>query len=207
MREYGLDKLLKAVSAEFRYDETPPSDLIATLYYLIYTLPVNNVERDAQILLDYYLTDCNFEELGRKYAMSSEKIEQTIKHCIKLLNQRDRQMLLYRGLDTKIKERVDKAYSKGYRNGVEYMLNKDYIPSDIYKSERIKLLSTIELGELNVSARLFNCLMRGGYKTVGDIVSAGGSKVMQCKNLGKACYDELVAALVKYGEKPEDWAL
>lgn len=73
------------------------------------------------------------------------------------------------------------------------------------------LLMPIE--ELNFSIRAYNCLRRGGMKTVKDIISTPYEKLIKIRNLGKKALDEVSNKLKDldlqicpdYYDSPEEW--
>ena len=66
----------------------------------------------------------------------------------------------------------------------EDVIDVDYFPS---------------IEELDLSVRSNNCLRRGGIETVGDLITKTSSELMQIRNLGKTCMEEIVARLAEFG--------
>lgn len=57
----------------------------------------------------------------------------------------------------------------------------------------------INIEELDLSARSFNCLKRAGINTVGDLTSKTEEEMMKVKNLGKKSLDEVKLKLEAMG--------
>ncbi|HEX9817825.1 MAG TPA: DNA-directed RNA polymerase subunit alpha [Patescibacteria group bacterium] len=68
------------------------------------------------------------------------------------------------------------------------------------EAENLRL--TVE--ELDLPTRIANALRKGGYKTVGDLVSASKGAVSKVKNLGGKSVDLIDEALQKKGVKLEE---
>lgn len=51
------------------------------------------------------------------------------------------------------------------------------------------------ISELRLSIRAYNCLVRSGYETVGDIWNATESDLLKIRNLGKRCADEILSVV------------
>lgn len=62
----------------------------------------------------------------------------------------------------------------------------------------------IAIEDLHMSVRSFNCLMRNGYNTVGDILKLDGNKLIRVRNLGIKSLDEVIEKMKELGFN--DWA-
>lgn len=64
---------------------------------------------------------------------------------------------------------------------------------------------TMPIGELNLSVRAYNCLIRAGILTVGDITARSESEMRRVRNLGRVSLEEVRGELWKMGLdfKPE----
>lgn len=60
-------------------------------------------------------------------------------------------------------------------------------------------IHSMSIEELDLSVRSNNCLRRGGIETVDDLRSKTSSELMQIRNLGKTCMEEIVARLAEFG--------
>lgn len=67
------------------------------------------------------------------------------------------------------------------------------IPISIYKS--------VPIDGLGLSVRLYNCLMRGGLSTLGEIISKTPTEISSIKNMGKLSLTELEAFLSSLSSK------
>ncbi len=62
-----------------------------------------------------------------------------------------------------------------------------------------KSVATINLEDLDLSVRSYNCLKRNGLKTVQDLCNLQENQLMAVRNLGKKCYKEIVDKLAAMG--------
>lgn len=55
------------------------------------------------------------------------------------------------------------------------------------------------IDELNLSSRSYNCLIRAGLYTIGDIEKLSLNELKRLRNFGKHSYDEVIGILKEYG--------
>lgn len=58
--------------------------------------------------------------------------------------------------------------------------------------------SAIQISTLNLSTRTFNALFRAGISTLGDLAKKSRKEIMEIRNFGRSCYEELETILSKY---------
>ena len=64
----------------------------------------------------------------------------------------------------------------------------------------------IMLEEMGLSVRAYNCLKRAGVRTLDDVIRLGSDRLLEVRNLGKKCYDEIVRILVnRYHQQLRNW--
>ena len=57
----------------------------------------------------------------------------------------------------------------------------------------------IDIEELNLSIRTFNCLKRSNINTIDDLVNMTHEDMYKIRNLGKRSYDEIISKLAEFG--------
>lgn len=67
--------------------------------------------------------------------------------------------------------------------------------TDLSIDESIKKTTDIDLSEINMSIRLYNCLRRGGYKMLSDIMTESPEKFSSIRNFGKTSEQELLSII------------
>ena len=63
----------------------------------------------------------------------------------------------------------------------------------------VVLIDARPIQDLNFSIRSINCLLRGGVKTVGDLISKSRDELLKIRHLGKKSLDEIDEKLEEYG--------
>lgn len=70
-------------------------------------------------------------------------------------------------------------------------LNEEYSPV-----EEVEFYS---IDDLNLSVRSRNCLIRAGYKTLGDLLKTSENQLMKVRNLGKNSLNEICEKIKSFG--------
>lgn len=207
-RAYSLEELY----ARLELQGTRPHDFLGTLHYVVYSLPLNDSQRKAQIFLDYMLIpNTTFSGLAKRYKTTASRAKSYFYEVLAaILYRKDLMQMLKMGLESYNVNNGglfhDGNYTNGYRAGISFAVSNLSL-SDDTREAWSKTLHSMLLENMGVSVRLFNCLKRAGLNTVGDIVDAGPLNVRRVNNLGQSSYRELAKILVtKYGEDADKWA-
>ena len=59
----------------------------------------------------------------------------------------------------------------------------------------------MNIDELELSVRSYNCLKRAGINTVGDLIGKSEDDMMKVRNLGRKSLDEVIGKLASLGFK------
>lgn len=70
--------------------------------------------------------------------------------------------------------------------------------------EKHQKVLEMNIEEMNLSVRSFNCLKRAGINTVEDLTKRSENSMLKVKNLGKKSLEEVIEKLVQYGLKLSD---
>ena len=57
------------------------------------------------------------------------------------------------------------------------------------------------LDDLDLSVRAYNCLMRHGIRTVNELKAMSDEELVQVRNIGKRCVDEIKEKLEELGDE------
>lgn len=71
--------------------------------------------------------------------------------------------------------------------------------------EERKFLSNLDISELGISVRAYNCLSRAGIKTVGDIAEKTFRDLLLVRNIGNRVAFETLVCLYDYGLRVKDF--
>ena len=122
-------------------------------------------EQWKEILIKRYLYDFTLEEIGVQCGITKSRVQQKAANAIKRLMEYEKSDYVLFGLL--------KATQK-----------------ENFKEEH-KPLRDHPISELNLSNRAYNCLMRAGYRTIGELVLARET-LINTKNLGKHTLEEIM---------------
>ena len=82
----------------------------------------------------------------------------------------------------------------------------DKTPETDTQPVKVITATDIMIEEMNLSVRAYNCLKRAGVRTLDDIIRLGSDRLLEVRNLGKKCYDEIVWILVnRYHQPQRNW--
>ena len=156
-----------------------PADFDGSLEYVLHTL----TERERRVLDFRYKDGLIFEEIGKRFCVTRERIRQIHAKSLRKLRHPDRLNYLKYGVSGVIARKVEKA-----REAALASLPKPDIPK-----------SDITIEELELSVRSYNCLKRAGMNTLRNVSEMTFDELCRVRNLGKKSVDEICAVLTKYG--------
>lgn len=155
-----------------------PGDFDGSLEYVLHTL----TERE-QLVLDFrYKEELTFEEIGKRFCVTRERIRQIHAKSLRKLRHPDRLNYLKYGVSGVIDRKTESA-----REAARASLPKHDKPEDI----------TLE--ELELSVRSYNCLKRAGMDTLREVSEMTFDELCHVRNLGKKSVNEICAVLTNYG--------
>ena len=156
-----------------------PGDFDGSLEYVLHTL----TERERRVLDFRYKDGLTFEEIGKRFCVTRERIRQIHAKSLRKLRHPGRLNYLKYGVSGVVARKTESA-----REAALASLPKlDIKPEDI----------TLE--ELELSVRSYNCLKRAGMNTLHDVAEMTFDELCNVRNLGKKSIDEICAVLTKYG--------
>jgi len=93
-----------------------------------------------------------------------------------------------------------------FRDGYQGTLDKqerlrEETRQALNSGDRKRILEAIHIFDAHLSVRATNCLVRAGYKSLGDVVKAieeDPVSITQVRNLGRQCLREVVEKLEEY---------
>ena len=146
-------------------------------------------ERERQMLSARYERGLTLEQLGKEQGVTRERIRQIIAKAIrKLRNPSYSRKFLgmsivehYQILAEKERSMIEK----------EQAIHAYYVAHTDSKPPKKSIeLQSIEY--LDLSVRSYNCLIRAGKKTIGDVAETSYEKLIQIRNLGRRSLQEIV---------------
>lgn len=155
-----------------------PGDFDGSLEYVLHTL----TERERCVLDFRYKDGLTFEEIGKRFCVTRERIRQIHAKSFRKLRHPGRLNYLKYGVSGVIARQTENA-----REAALASLPKPDKPEDI----------TLE--ELELSVRSYNCLKRAGMNTLRELSEMTFDELCHVRNIGKKSIDEICAVLTKYG--------
>ena len=155
-----------------------PGDFDGSLEYVLHSL----TERERRVLDFRYKDGLTYEEIGKRFCVTRERIRQIHAKSFRKLRHPGRLNYLKYGVSGVIARQTESA-----REAALASLPKPDKPEDI----------TLE--ELELSVRSYNCLKRAGMNTLHDVAEMTLDDLCHVRNLGKKSVDEICAVLTKYG--------
>lgn len=148
-------------------------------------------EREKEIIEMRWKKHMTLKAIAEHYELTQERIRQLTMKIIRKLYLRQNHYIM---ADPKsICELKDK-------------LNKAMIAADTYKrklnEENIevrKVTDRMSIVELDTSVRTYNCLKRGGFNYIDELVEIPIGKLANIRNMGRKSLDELLDKLEKFG--------
>ena len=175
--------------------------------------------REQDCILKYFKEEKKYIELGKEYGLTASRIQQIVQdgitHCKRYNN---RAILKYGKKGYGIRKETNKLESKKryYTRLVEEVEKKQ---EEYEKAlERLRLIEKrlevkqgrkvesfepcsydpdLDIGDLDLSVRSYNCLKRAGINTLGDLANKTYEDMMKVRNLGKKSLDEILDKLAE----------
>ena len=156
-----------------------PGDFDGSLEYVLRTL----TERERRVLDFRYKDGLTFEEIGKRFCVTRERIRQIHAKSLRKLRHPGRLNYLKYGVSGVIRRKSESAREAALAS----LPKPDIKPGDI----------TLE--ELGLSVRSYNCLKRAGKHTLREVSEMTFDELCHVRNLGKKSIDEICAVLTKNG--------
>jgi len=144
-------------------------------------------EKEKTAVILRYKEHKTFKETGDHFSLSTERMRQIIKKCIRKLRHPGRMVYYrdgYQGTLRKREEEKRRIREAAERDGV------------------IETLNGIDIMDAEFSVRTFNCLHRAGLNTMGQVVERMAQdpwEILKIRNLGIKSLEELINKLEGYG--------
>lgn len=160
----------------------------AAFYQIMSELP----ERTATIIALYYKFKMTQQEIAKNLGISNGRVGQILRRAMPTFNTVKYRDLIDLGINeyyARIRlETSDAKYKSGYIAGY----------SDGVQ-DRANMVQNPTIDCLDLSVRLHNCLKRGGYETLNDIMEANVEDILKIQNFGEVSMRELIAKIKACG--------
>ena len=193
--------LMKEVFYERQDTQWLDVDQLDGLRYALSTL----TEREENCIRLYYESGKNLEEVGNIYNVTRERIRQVIKHGERKLRHPSRANYIRNGYLVASKELYQRAFDRWLPEIERARFDAEQKIAE-YKAlandEEVKPIfdkRNMDIADLELSVRPYNCLRRASLNTVGDILEKKPEYMMRVRNLGRKSLEEVYAKLREQG--------
>lgn len=175
------------------------TDLNGSVEYALYTL----LDRERQILKYRFAHLMTYEEVGKLYSITRERIRQIEQRALRKLRHPQRLKYLEYGvlgvIDLNREEYLNRVMDIENRLIELCKLNEakaDEVIHDVKLREKYK-------GELiencDFSARTYNCVKRHGIDSLSQLSKLSYNEIINIRNLGRKSVGEIIDKLREYG--------
>lgn len=161
-------------------------------------------DEEKELVKTLYKDCLTLEETAKIWDRSVERIRQKRENIFRKLRTRGHKAYL--------------VYGDGYWYSQAHV--RDQVYNDLYikklKDELLRLdnlisyrksvlqgipasIKDLKLEDMELSVRAYNCLYRGGVRTLGDILNHTPDELRRVKNLGFRCYEEVLENVHRRG--------
>lgn len=176
-----------------------PYDFEGSLSYVLYSLG----DRTREIILQRYQERLTLEDIAKLHGVTRERIRQVIAKGIRMLRHPSRRRMIEMGVAGYIafmqQEASEKAATLAEREALKNHLLIQREDPDGAKAAEKATLYTMDIAELGLSVRAYNCLKRSCVNTIGELLELTSEQLARIRNLGKKSHDEVVTALTAMG--------
>ena len=157
-------------------------------------------DREEKIIRLYYIDGKTFEEIGKYFGITRERIKQINEKAIKKLKLFKK--YFYGGKWCLMEELAKEEYQKyleTQKSFRKYESAKQYILQ--YESGMFLPIREQKIENLDLSMRSYNCLKRAGIKTIGDLLNFSYYDLIKIRNLGRKSMKEVLDTIHDLGLK------
>lgn len=148
-------------------------------------------EREKEIIEMRWKKHMTLKTIAEHYELTQERIRQlTVKIVRKLYLRHNHYIMADPKTAYKLKDELNKAMIAA--DTYKRKLNEEHV-------EVRKITDRMSIVELDTSVRTYNCLKRGGFNYIDELVEVPIGKLASIRNMGKKSLDELLDKLERFG--------
>ncbi len=155
-------------------------------------------EREEKVLEFRYKYRKNMEEVANELSLTDNRIRQIEAKAFRKLRHPVRYFYITKGMLEHMNEMFDSFYEEGYRDGQISAKNK--LTGELPKIG----IYSMEITDLHLTVRSYNCLMRAGITTVGECINCNNP--LRIRNLGIRSVYEIANILESLGLNDTAWS-
>lgn len=188
--EWPYNLIAQILNNEGELPENLPYDIEPSLYFVLLDL----TERENKVIAMYYRDGKTMRAIGKELCVTVERVRQIIVKSLRKLSCPNRIAYIQHGIKNLMKYKLEEEHKVGYALGYK-QAQKDMRdnPPD-YAIRR-----NVDLEEMDLSVRAFNCLCRANLRTSDDIARCGYSDLIKIRNLGRHTLNEIIRVMDSLG--------
>lgn len=148
-------------------------------------------DKEEKVIRLYYIDGKTFEEIGKEFYVTRERIRQIQEKAIKKLKLFKK--YFYGGKWCLMEELAKEEYQKyleTQKSFRTYESAKQYILQ--YESGAFLPIREQKIENLDLTMRTYNCLKRAGIRTIGDLLNFSYYDLIKIRNLGRKSMKEIL---------------
>ena len=157
-------------------------------------------DREEKIIRLYYIDGKTFEEIGKYFGVTRERIKQINEKAITKLKLFKK--YFYGGKWCLMEELAKEEYQKYLETQKSFRIYesaKQYILQ--YESGVFLPIKEQKIENLDLTMRTYNCLKRAGIRTIGDLLNFSYYDLIKIRNLGRKSMKEILDTIHDLGLK------
>lgn len=184
--------------AVYAIDPKEATDEEMDRIYRVYVPALNEAvksltDREQKVIHLRFKQGRNLEETANEFCVTRERIRQVEARALRKL--RHPRFSRHFVLDTM--DKAIEAKEECSRLELENIRLRSMINENVPEPEPVD--TSMDIDDLELSVRSYNCLKRAGINKVSDLDGWTVEKMMRIRNLGRRSLDEVLAKLKEYG--------
>ena len=162
--------------------------------------------REKQVLMLRYYEQKTLEDVGKVIGTQRERVRQIEAKAMRKLRHPYNCYILLHGVQAYIEKRVDEKVTALLRPRAEeleaeYCRKVAELSKENAEEKVSEIIADKRIADLGLSVRSYNCLVRRGYETVGELLERCPTykEAYMIRNLGRKSIDEITCKLKEYG--------
>jgi len=166
---------------------------------------VNAPDEDIHLLRLHFQEGQSLNQIARTCGVDSSRVRKRIVGVLSIISRTQWLMdILEMGVKAYSQRTFVETGKEAFKKAVEEAKNQEQEPEA--PPEIFAFDDTTEISSLNLSARTYNCLLRGGFKKIEDVLDVESvDQLMRIRNMGVKCIEELISNLEEHGYNVDHW--
>ena len=160
-------------------------------------------QRESLVVFHRFKESLSLEDVSNEIAVTKERVRQIENKALKKLKHPVLSNVLKKGLALHLKEvELENVQKKAANAALLAQADMDiskYLAEEEAMVQASSDMLKTPISYINFDVRAFNCLMRAGLKTVGDILKTPYADLIHIHNLGRKSLEHVIFKLKEHG--------